>query len=119
MTTERKAIRKILAIFFIFSGKACLKSWTRITSSKRVKMLVMTFCEELSKVGTKSKKFLTKFSKHKIIKKFNVSLRYVFFTKMIPAGNSGKRMDTIDKMSVNILPVWSMGKFVSAKPDFL
>jgi hypothetical protein len=79
----------------------------------------MTFCDAVFNGETKSKKFLTKFIKHKIIKKFNVSLQYIFFIKMIPAGSSGKITDTMNKISVNILPVWSMGEFVSAQPGFL
>jgi hypothetical protein len=38
---------------------------------------------------------------------------------MKPTGNSGKMMDTKDKISVNTIPVWSMAKFVSEEPGFL
>jgi len=116
---ESKQATRIFKSLVIIAGNAVFESWMRITNSKRLKILVMIFCEALFNCGTKSKKYFTKPKRHRIIRKFNDSLRYIFLKKMIPAGISAETMHTTEKISVNILPVLGMGQLVSAQPGFL
>ncbi len=106
---DKNMLKRIFSISLIFfADRKFLKIVIRNINSISEKIFKIIFSVIVVSVIMSSKKSLMKLNKQITIKKFSASLRY-FFLKSIAADTTrGKKADTNERKSRNMLPVLGM-----------